>query len=115
MKKHTDTLLGSVIIMSCYFLGEILSSVTGLPFPGNLLGMLLLLAGLLSGFIKIEWVEGTARFLVNNLALLLVPLGVGTMVSWSLIAHDIIPISVATFFSTFLVMGITAWVFEKIT
>lgn len=115
MKKQTDTLLGIVIIMVCYFLGEVLSSVTGLPFPGNLLGMLLLLAGLMTGVIKVEWVEQTAQFFVQNMSLLLAPLAVGIMVSWNLVAHDIVTIAASTFFSTFLVMGITAWVLEKIT
>lgn len=115
MEKQRDTLLGIVIIMVCYFLGEALSSATGLPFPGNLLGMLLLLAGLMTGLIKLQWVEATAGFFVQNMSLLLVPLSVGIMVSWKLVAHDIVAIAAATFFSTFLVMGITAWVFEKIT
>lgn len=114
MKKQTDTLLGIVIIMVCYFLGEVLSTVVDLPFPGNLLGMLLLLVGLMTGVIKVEWVEQTAQFFVQNMSLLLAPLAVGIMVSWTIVAHDFVAIAASTFFSTFLVMGITAWVLEKI-
>jgi holin-like protein len=50
-----------------------------LPFPGNLVGMLMLFALLTSGMIRLEWVEAGASLLVRHLAFFFIPIAVGLM------------------------------------
>lgn len=112
MHISKDALTGMVIIMICYYLGETISKATGLPFPGNLLGLVILLIGLSTGVVKLAWVEKTASFLIQNLALLLVPLSVGIMTDWKLVAQSLPAILTAIVVSTFAVMTVTAKTME---
>ncbi len=95
-------------ILCCFqLLGELISRAAGLPIPGNVLGMGLLLAALAANLVKLDWIEQAADLLLDNLALFFVPAGVGVMVYFQLIAREWLPISVATIVSTFVVMAVT--------
>jgi putative effector of murein hydrolase LrgA (UPF0299 family) len=58
--------------------GELLSHGLHLPFPGPVVGMVLLLAALRLPFVR-EPVAACAEFLLSHLSLLFVPVGVGVM------------------------------------
>ncbi len=66
--------------------GGALSQALALPLPGNLAGMLLLLALLWSGVIRLSWVQDLSAMLVRHLMLFFVPLAVGLMVWQNLLA-----------------------------
>lgn len=59
-------------------LGELVSRGLGLPFPGPVVGMLLLLLALRWASVR-EPVAACAGFLLSHLSLLFVPVGVGVM------------------------------------
>ncbi|MDP2032478.1 MAG: CidA/LrgA family protein [Polaromonas sp.] len=67
-------------------LGELLSRALSLPFPGPVVGMLLLLLALNWPLVR-EPVAACADFLLAHLSLLFVPVGVGVMTHLSLIAE----------------------------
>jgi holin-like protein len=48
-----------------------------LPLPGNLVGMLLLLALLATGALPLRWIEGSATLLTRHLAFFFIPITVG--------------------------------------
>ena len=73
---------GILIIFLLYALGNAISWLTGGYIPGSVIGMLLLFAGLLTGIIKPAKIAPVANFLVGNMALFFVPVGVGLMVSF---------------------------------
>jgi holin-like protein len=50
------------IILSIYFLGELLQKAFSLPVPGNVIGMLILFFGLYTGVIKLEMIDKIADF-----------------------------------------------------
>ena len=50
-----------------------------LPIPGNVVGMILLLILLLTGVIKLEWVNDAASFLLRHLVFFFIPISVGIM------------------------------------
>ena len=54
-------------------------SVLHLPVPGNLVGMLFLLALLVSGAVPLRWFEASASFLIRHLAFFFIPITVGLM------------------------------------
>ncbi|RRD75458.1 CidA/LrgA family protein [Alloprevotella sp. OH1205_COT-284] len=98
-----------MIIFSCLALGEALVWLTGISFPGSIVGMLLLTAFLQMGWIKIEWVKGISDFLVSNLGFFFVPPGVALMLYFDVIAAEFWPITIATIISTILVLLATGW------
>ena len=73
-----ESLLGTCIIVGIFLLGDFLHRL-GVPIPGGVLGLLLFYAALLSGVVKLKWVERAAGFLLRHMVLLFVPLTVGLM------------------------------------
>ena len=67
--------------------GELLARGLKLPFPGPVVGMLLLLFALRWTAIR-EPVSLCADFLLSHLSLLFVPVGVGVMTHLSLVNQD---------------------------
>jgi holin-like protein len=59
--------------------GYVAVSLLRLPLPGNVLGMLLLLALLGSGVVPLRWIESSASLLVRHLAFFFIPITVGLM------------------------------------
>jgi holin-like protein len=98
---------GLPILLIFLALGRLIPWVTGLPIPGNVLGMVLLLAALATGLIPLALVERAADKLLNNLGLFFVPPGVGIMLHWGLIRREGLPILAALVLSTFAVLAIT--------
>ena len=66
--------------------GELLARGLHLPFPGPVIGMLLLLLALRWRVVR-EPVGACADFLLANLSLLFVPVGVGVMTHISLVSQ----------------------------
>ncbi|BAU28052.1 holin-like protein [Aneurinibacillus soli] len=60
-------------------LGYFITEQLHLPFPGNVMGLLLLFVLLVSGVIKLTWIEDAASFLIRHLAFFFIPVAVGLM------------------------------------
>ena len=71
-------LRGLAWLLAMQSLGELLSRGLNLPFPGPVIGMLLLLVALRLPMVR-EPVAACANFLLSHLSLLFVPVGVGVM------------------------------------
>lgn len=67
-------------------IGELLSRGLSLPFPGPVIGMMLLLVALRWPVVR-EPVAACADFLLTHLSLLFVPVGVGVMTHLSLVSQ----------------------------
>ena len=50
-----------------------------LPIPGNVLGMILLFILLLTGIIKLNWIDQASSFLLKHLVFFFIPITVGIM------------------------------------
>lgn len=59
--------------------GDQAAILTNLPIPGNVLGMLLLFVLLLTGVIKLEYIQEAANFLLKHLVFFFIPVAVGLM------------------------------------
>lgn len=105
---------GLAILLAFQALGELVCRGFGWPFPGNVLGMGLLLVAMLAGVVKLDWLEEAADLLLSHLALFFVPAGVGVMVYADLIASEWLPIVTATVLSTFVVMAVTGKLADKL-
>jgi len=73
---------GLLLLLLFQFLGEALVSVTGIPVPGPVVGMILLLLALLSRQPVLQRVAPAANLLIGNLTLLFFPIGVGIILEW---------------------------------
>ena len=96
------------LIFACQMIGELLVTAIGLPVPGPVAGMALLFTGLLVHGAVPDDLGAVAGVLLSNLSLLFVPAGVGVMLHASLIARELVPITVALVISTLLAIAVTA-------
>ena len=93
------------IILGISFLGELLNRWIPLPIPASIYGLVLMLAGLISGIIPLESVRGTGRFLIEIMPVMFIPPGVGLMASWDVLRPMVVPVAVIMVVSTFVVMA----------
>ena len=80
------TLRGLAWLLVFQSVGELLARGLSLPFPGPVVGMVLLLVGLRWQAVR-EPVSSCADFLLSHLSLLFVPVGVGVMTHLSLVSE----------------------------
>ncbi len=98
------------LILVCQLLGEFAITTMDVPFPGPVVGMVLLFVFLLIKGSVPEQLGHVSNALLNNLSLLFVPAGVGVMVHFKLLGTDAWPLSVALVASTLLTVAVTALV-----
>lgn len=107
-------MVGVLIILACWLVGNALSVLIGGYISGNIIGMLLLFILLCTGVVKGESVRPAAKFLLGTMALFFIPFGVGLIDSYEVIMDNIVAISVATVVSTFAVIAVVGWIFQLV-
>ena len=93
--------------MTMQSLGELVSRGLGLPFPGPVIGMLLLLLALRWPVVR-EPVAACASFLLSHLSLLFVPVGVGVMTHLGLLGQYGLRMLLVIVLSTWVGLAVTA-------
>lgn len=63
-REHGRTALGLAIITACFLAGDWLKLRLGLILPGSVLGLFVLLTLLLSGLVRVAWVDSASRLLI---------------------------------------------------
>ena len=86
--------------------GELLGRGLGLPLPGPVIGMVLLLPALRWPSVR-EPVAACAEFLLSHLSLLFVPVGVGVMTHLSLVSQYGLRMLAVVVLSTLAGLGVT--------
>jgi holin-like protein len=76
------------VLIALNQVGYVFAEHLDLPLPGNLVGMLLLLALLTSGVVRLSWIESGASLLLGHLAFFFVPIAVGLMAFADVLQHD---------------------------
>ena len=71
-----------LVIMAVSFIGEILHAVLPLPIPASIYGLVLMLALLMTGALKLDAVEDAGKFMIEIMPVMFIPAGVGLMESW---------------------------------
>jgi len=109
------------LILLCQLAGEVLVRGIGLPVPGPVIGLLLLLVLLLArdrfkilarGPLQQDGVENASRNLLAHLSLLFVPAGVGVVQKLDLIAEHGITIIVILAVSVVVTLVVTVATFR---
>ena len=81
-----QALRGLAWLLALQSVGELMTRGWSLPFPGPVIGMMLLLVALRWNVVR-EPVAACADFLLAHLSLLFVPVGVGVMTHLSLVSQ----------------------------
>lgn len=101
-------------LLICQLAGETAVRALGLPVPGPVLGLVLLLGVLVWRGGVPDALAQVADRLLENLSLLFVPAGVGVIVYLGLIAHEWFAIVMALIGSTALGLVVTALVLRAL-
>ena len=104
----------SILLLSIYFVGEIISKGLNLPIPGNIIGMILLFILLSTNVLKVEKVENLANFFLDHLAFFFIPAAVGLMTSFASLKGSILKIILLCILTTIIVISVTAVTVEFI-
>ena len=96
------------LILVCQLIGESVVTAFHLPFPGPVLGMVVLFAFLaIRDGVPAE-LGRVGDALLSNLSLLFVPAGVGVMAHFALLANDWPALGAAIIGSTMITVAVTA-------
>lgn len=108
---------GLAILLSFHFAGFLLKELLHLPLPANVTGLILFVAALFTGLVKLEWVEDTAQFLLRHMMLFFAPFIVGTVVFGRVIGENVLGMALSLVIGTMLVLlvtgAVTTWLSGK--
>lgn len=96
-----------LIILLISLIGEILKYIVPLPIPASIYGMVILFLCLLTGFIKLEDVKETGKFMIEIMPVMFIPAGVGLVTSWSVLKPMLVPVCIITVVTLVTVMVAT--------
>ena len=105
-------LRGLAWLLALQSIGELLARAFSLPFPGPVVGMLLLLLALHWPAVRAP-VAACAEFLLSHLSLLFVPVGVGVMTHLGLLGQYGLRMLMVIVLSTWVGLAVTALVLLK--
>jgi holin-like protein len=112
--EHRMTgLRGLAILLVLQALGEALTHALGLPIPGPVLGLVLLLAALQLAWVRTP-VAAAAELLLAHLSLLFIPVGVGVITHLGLVAQYGLRLAAIIVLSTWIGMAVTALVLRAL-
>ena len=95
------------IILGITWIGEMLNQILPLPIPAGVYGLFLLLALLCFGMVKPEEVDGTGKFLLDNMSPMFIPAGVGLIRYFDQIKAVGLPYLLINLVSTVIVFVVT--------
>jgi putative effector of murein hydrolase LrgA (UPF0299 family) len=106
-------LRGLAWILLLLLAGEALSRLLRLPFPGPVIGMLLLLGALRWSAVRTS-VSSVARFLLSHFSLLFIPVGVGVMTHVATLERFGLRLALVIVLSTWIGLAVTALVLRAL-
>jgi len=105
---------GFFIILAFLVLGKAIQSITHLPIPGSVIGLLLLFSALSLRLISLSIVQPASDALLKYLALFFVPAGVGLINYFDILMTHGITIIVSSLVSTIIVLLTVGLTYQKI-
>lgn len=103
-----------IAILILQLIGETLSRALGLPVPGPVLGLVLMVGLLVASRRFADLVRPTAQGLLSHLSLLFVPAGVGVVGHFATLGDQTAAILLAVLGSTVLAITVGALVFAAV-
>lgn len=94
-----------LVILAISFVGELLKYILPFPVPASIYGMAILFIGLMTGWIRLDAVRETGKFLIEIMPVMFIPAGVGLMNSWGILKPVLVPVCVITVVTIVTVMA----------
>ena len=107
----SPALVGLAMLLACQLAGELLARASGLPWPGPVLGLALLILLLALGVGR-SFVGAASEALLQHLSLLFVPVGAGVITHLDLIAPHGLALVAVLLLSTWIGLAATALVLK---
>lgn len=108
-------MIGAIaLLLVCQLGGEVIHRLTGLPLPGSVIGMVLLLAWLALVPRERLTLTQVTGWLTAHLSIMFVPAAVGVMEEGAILSRYGVGIVVAVAVSTLLTLAVTALVFRAV-
>ena len=105
---------GIFLILVFYLLGCFVAALIGNFVPGSVIGMILLFCALSLKWVRPGHVKKVSMFLLDNMMLFFIPVGVGLITSYTLLSRYMLAIIVASLVSTVLVIAVVGLVEQKL-
>ena len=105
---------GIFLILLFYLLGCFVAALIGNFVPGSVIGMILLFCALSLKWGRPGHVKKVSMFLLDNMMLFFIPVGVGLITSYTLLSRYMLAIIVASLVSTVLVIAVVGLVEQKL-
>lgn len=114
LKKVLQVIIQIGILYIFSTIGTWIQHYFDLFIPGSVIGLVLLFALLMTGIIRIHWIEEGARFMTSHLVLFFIPATVGFISYYYLFAGRGFVLVLITMVSTLLVMVISGMTSQKL-
>ena len=105
---------GIFLILLFYLLGCFVAALIGNFVPGSVIGMILLFCALSLKWVRPGHVKKVSMFLLDNMMLFFIPVGVGLITSYTLLSRYMLAIIGASLVSTVLVIAVVGLVEQKL-
>lgn len=102
------------IIFGFYLAGEFITLISGVPVPGSILGMLLLLLAFYFKLLKVEDVKLVSDFMLKNMIIFFIPSTISIMVSYHILDGVVGKVVSLVVISTIITIMVTAIVVQII-
>lgn len=86
MRQKLRFLAQLALLTAIFWAGKGIALVSGIPIPGNVVGVVLLFGLLTTGIIKPEYVQNAADFLLRHLVFFFIPIAVDLM-NWGAVFY----------------------------
>ena len=103
-----------LIILLISLAGEALRALLPLPIPASVYGLVLMLALLSTGLLKVEQVKGASAFLIEIMPVMFIPAAVGLMDTWDVLKPVLAPVAIISVLTTVIVMAVTGRVTQRV-
>lgn len=107
-------LLQVAILIGFHQMGEIIQRFFRWPIPGSVIGLIALFLCLKWKWIRLEWIEAGASFLIAELMLFFIPAAVGVVQYQELILQSGLYLLAFIIFSTVLIMFVLGWLADRL-
>ncbi len=104
-----------VVLLLCQLVGTVVQEGTGLPVPGPVLGLLLLMSLLLWRGGPSKELQETANGFLRYFGLLFVPAGVGVVTELQVLQANALAIAIAIPVSTILGLVVTGLLMQRLS
>lgn len=115
LQHITGTALGVAVLLSIQGLGGVLVDALGLPIPGSVVGMLLLLGSLLAWGREPAFLGRAADLLLGHMALFFIPAGAGVVALGPVLAAHGWAAALMLFGGTWLILVLGALLFRRVS